>query len=214
LKKASGKTPKRLLSHDLSFLDQGVLSLAGVDEAGRGPLAGPVVASAVIVRDFSFSSRIDDSKKMTLGARELAYREITQKCAVGVSVVGCDVIDEINIFQASMLAMREAVSKLPRVPDCLLIDGPHAPGVGCRQVPIIDGDAISFSIACASIVAKVTRDRLMEEMDAIYPGYGFKDHKGYSTEEHFSALDRLGPCGIHRRSFEPVRLALEKWKRF
>jgi ribonuclease HII len=185
-----------------------------VDEAGRGPLAGPVVASAVIVRDFAFSkvTCVDDSKKMTPGAREMAYREITQKCTVGISVIGHEVIDRINIFQASMLAMREAVAKLGLLPDCLLVDGPHRPGVETNQVPIIDGDAHSFSIACASIVAKVTRDRLMEDYDKIYPEYGFKSHKGYSTEEHFEALDKYGPCGIHRFSFEPVRIAKEKWK--
>jgi ribonuclease HII len=195
------------------------LSLAGVDEAGRGPLAGPVVASAVIVRDFAFSevARVNDSKKMTAGARELAYREITQKCTVGVSVVGHEVIDRINIFQASMRAMREAVVGLGLVPDCLLIDGPHRPGVKTNQVPIVDGDAHSFSIACASIVAKVTRDRIMEEYDLIYPEYGFKNHKGYGTKRHIEALGKYGPCGIHRMSFRPVRLAKEKrdqWKPF
>lgn len=185
-----------------------------MDEAGRGPLAGPVVASAVIVRDFSFSrlSCVNDSKKMTPGARELAFYEIAQKCVVGISIIGHEVIDEINIFQASMRAMREAVAGLGVLPDCLLVDGPHKPGVATRQVPIKGGDAHSFSIACASIVAKVTRDRLMLDYDKIYPEYGFKSHKGYGTQEHFEALDKYGPCGIHRMSFEPVRIAKEKWK--
>jgi ribonuclease HII len=179
-----------------------------VDEAGRGPLAGPVVASAVIVRDFSFSCEIDDSKRMTPETRELAYREILQKAAVGVSVVGHEVIDELNILWASMRAMAEAVGRLGEAPGCVLVDGNREPEVPFPRFAIVAGDATSFSIACASVVAKVTRDRLMLELDGRYPGYGFARHKGYGTREHLEALKAKGPCEIHRRSFEPVKSIL------
>lgn len=183
-----------------------------MDEAGRGPLAGPVVASAVSVRDFSFKAVIDDSKKMTAAAREAAYGEILAKCDVGVAEVAHDVIDRINILQASLLAMGKAVRKLGKAPDCLLIDGPRAPHAVMKSFMIIGGDALSFSIACASIVAKVTRDRLMEEYDKNYPQYGFKKHKGYGTAEHLAALERYGPSPIHRQSFGPVRKLVRSWK--
>jgi ribonuclease HII len=180
-----------------------------VDEAGRGPLAGPVVASAVIVRDFSFSGRIDDSKKMTPEEREAAYDEILAKCSVGVSVFDHAAVDALNIFRASMSAMEDALAKLAEAPDCVLVDGPHAPGKSRNYVPLVDGDAKSLSIACASIVAKVTRDRIMRQYDGVYPGYGFAAHKGYFTREHVEALNSKGPCEIHRRSFAPVRSLLE-----
>lgn len=167
-----------------------------------GPLAGPVVASAVIVRDFSFSSRVDDSKALTPQEREEAFAEILAKATIGVGIVGHAVIDEINIFQATMRAMAEAVMKLERTPDCVLVDGNRAPrGVPLVQFPIVRGDTRSFSIACASIVAKVTRDRIMAEYDAVYPDYGFRRHKGYCTPEHRRVLKKIGPCPIHRRSF-------------
>ncbi len=208
-KSESGKRLQLLLQHDRDFLNQGFKSLAGVDEAGRGPLAGPVVASAVIVRDFSFSAAVDDSKKMTPRAREAAYEEILEKCSVGIAVIEHDVIDRINILQAALKAMEEAVMKLGEIPDGVLIDGNKVARLPFRQFPIVDGDAKSFSIACASIVAKVTRDRMMDYYDEIYPSYGFKKHKGYGTEEHIVCLRRLGPSPIHRRSFEPVRDAME-----
>ncbi len=194
-----------LLQHDKSYLEQGFASLAGVDEAGRGPLAGPVVASAVIVRDFSFSTRVDDSKKMTPRSRDKAYEEILAKCLVGIGVVEADEIDRINIFEATMRAMEEAVTKLKVAPDGILIDGPKAPRLPFRQFPIVDGDAKSFVIACASVVAKVTRDRMMEYYDTLYPEYGFGRHKGYGTEAHVEALRKHGACPIHRKSFEPVK---------
>ncbi|MBI3316369.1 MAG: ribonuclease HII [Candidatus Omnitrophica bacterium] len=205
--KKSAKQEKRslLLQHDRHFLDRGFRSLAGVDEAGRGPLAGPVVASAVIVRDFSFSSRVDDSKKMTPVSRDAAYREILEKCVVGIGVVDPGVIDAINIFQATLRAMEEAVMKLKVVPDGVLVDGLKTPRLPLKQFAIVDGDARSFSIACASVVAKVTRDRLMEYYDELYPRYGFAKHKGYGTPEHLEALRKHGPCEIHRKSFEPVK---------
>ena len=193
-----------LLRHDGDFLNRGFSSLAGVDEAGRGPLAGPVVASAVIVRDFSFSCRIDDSKSLTPGERGEAHEEILKKSYVGIGVVDAAVIDEINIFRASMLAMQEAVKRLAAVPACVLVDGPHAPELSLERFAIVDGDALSFSIACASIVAKTTRDRIMRHYHWLYPSYGFDRHKGYPTPEHFEALKKNGPCRIHRRSFKPV----------
>ena len=205
--KKSEDTRKQLLCrHDGAFLERGFKSLAGVDEAGRGPLAGPVVASAVIVRDFSFESAVDDSKKMTPRARERAYEEILSKCIVSIGVVDVDAIDEINIYEATFKAMEEAVMKLRQEPDAILVDGNKAPRLPFRQFPIVNGDALSFSIACASVIAKVTRDRMMEYYDEIYPEYGFRKHKGYGTQDHLTALEKYGPCRIHRKSFEPVRL--------
>lgn len=200
---------RRLLQHDQRFLDQGALSLAGVDEAGRGPLAGPVVASAVIVRDFSFESAIDDSKKMTPASRQTAYDEILKKCDVAFARVEPEVIDRLNILKASLLAMGKAVRKLKTTPDCLLIDGSHAPQASMKHFTIVDGDALSFTIACASIVAKVTRDQMMDEYDKVYPQYGFSRHKGYGTREHLEALKIHGPSPIHRKSFGPVK---RSWK--
>ena len=208
MKKSVSEKRSLLQQHDQTFLDQGFRSLAGVDEAGRGPLAGPVVASAVIVRDFSFSSRVDDSKKMTALARNAAYGEILEKCVIGIGVVEPESIDTLNIFQATMKAMQEAVVKLKETPECLLIDGPHSPELPFKQFAIVNGDALSFSIACASVVAKVTRDRMMDYYDGLFPAYGFKRHKGYGTKEHLEALRKNGPCQIHRKSFEPVRSLL------
>ena len=210
MKKSVSEKRSLLRQHDQSFLDQGFRSLAGVDEAGRGPLAGPVVASAVIVRDFSFSSRIDDSKKMSALARAAAFDEILEKSLIGIGVVEPEGIDRLNIFQATMKAMQDAVGKLKVTPDCLLIDGPHAPDLPHRRFAIVNGDGLSFSIACASIVAKVTRDRMMEYYDGLFPIYGFKKHKGYGTKDHLEALKVHGPCRLHRKSFEPIR----SWKPF
>ena len=214
MKKPNEKNlPNRLLEHDQIFLSQGFKSLAGVDEAGRGPLAGPVVASAVIVRDFSFDHPVNDSKKLTPRQRERAFEEILRKCWVGIGVVEHHVIDQINILQAAMRAMEEAVRKLPENPDMVLIDGPSLPGIGvCPQTPIIDGDAKSFSVACASVAAKVTRDRMMDYYDQVYPVYGFAKHRGYGTPEHLDALKKFGPCRIHRRTFEPVRSMIGRYE--
>lgn len=194
-----------LLQHDKAFRDRGYSSLAGVDEAGRGPLAGPVVASAVIVRDFYFSSRVNDSKKMSEKAREEAYPEILKKCEVSIAWMDAEEIDRINIYQASLEAMRQAVVKLRISPDFLMIDGPLSVKVPIKQEGIVSGDSLSFSIACASVIAKVTRDRMMNYYDSLYPQYGFKDNKGYGTKQHLDALKQFGPCEIHRKSFDPVR---------
>ncbi len=208
MKKTDGKKASRhnrLLLFDQEYLGQGFKSLAGLDEAGRGPWAGPVVASAVIVRDFSFQHPVDDSKKMTPASRERAYGEILQKCVVGVGIVEPAVIDRINILQATFRAMQEALQGLGVAPECVLVDGNHVTKAPYKQIAVVDGDAKSFSIACASVVAKVTRDRLMEEYDEMYPRYGFAQHKGYGTPVHAAALKQYGPCRIHRKSFGPVK---------
>lgn len=176
--------------------------ICGIDEVGRGPLAGPVVAGAVILPKDCDILYINDSKKLSAAKREELYDVIMEKAvAVGIGMVGPERIDEINILQATYEAMREAISKLGDAPDILLNDAVTIPGVAIRQVPIIKGDAKSISIGAASIVAKVTRDRLMVEYDKIMPGYGFAANKGYGSAEHIAALKKYGPTPIHRRSF-------------
>ena len=176
--------------------------ICGIDEVGRGPLAGPVVAGAVILPKDCDILYINDSKKLTAAKREELYDEIMEKAvAAGIGMVSPQRIDEINILQATYEAMREAISKLEPAPDILLNDAVTIPGVAIRQVPIIKGDAKSISIGAASIVAKVTRDRLMVEYDKIMPGYGFAANKGYGSAEHIAALKKYGPTSIHRRSF-------------
>ena len=187
--------------------------VAGVDEAGRGPLAGPVVAAAVLLPDGHGIEGLRDSKKLSERRREALYRLITARAAYAVTRVEPSRIDEINIFRATMETMAEAITKLrgklDADPDCVLIDGPHAPGLALLKrrlfcVPVVKGDSLSENIAAASIVAKVTRDRLMKRMDRRYRGYGFARHKGYGTAAHLAALAALGPCAIHRRSFAGV----------
>ena len=176
--------------------------ICGIDEVGRGPLAGPVVAGAVILPKDCDILYLNDSKQLTEKKREELYDVIMEKAvAVGLGFVSPERIDEINILQATYEAMREAVGKLLPAPDILLNDAVTIPGITLRQVPIIKGDAKSISIAAASIVAKVTRDRLMTEYDKIYPEYGFASNKGYGAASHMDALRRLGPTPIHRRSF-------------
>ena len=176
--------------------------ICGIDEVGRGPLAGPVVAGAVILPKDCDILYINDSKKLTAAKREELYDEIMEKAvAAGIGMVSPQRIDEINILQATYEAMREAISKLSVKPDVLLNDAVKIPQVDIRQVPIIKGDAKSVSIAAASIVAKVTRDRLMEEYDKVLPGYGFASNKGYGSAEHIAALKEIGPSPIHRQSF-------------
>lgn len=176
--------------------------VCGIDEVGRGPLAGPVVAGAVILPEDCQILYLNDSKKLTEKRRELLYDEIMEKAvAVGIGVVSQQRIDEINILQATYEAMRQAVSKLEVCPDVLLNDAVTIPGLVQKQVPIIKGDAKSLSIAAASVVAKVTRDRMMIEMDGYYPGYGFASNKGYGSAAHIAALKAQGPCELHRRTF-------------
>ena len=176
--------------------------ICGIDEVGRGPLAGPVVAGAVILPKDCDILYINDSKKLTEKKREELYDVIMERAvAVGLGYSTPERIDEINILQATYEAMREAVSNLETVPDLLLNDAVVIPQVSIRQVPIIKGDAKSISIGAASIVAKVTRDRLMMQYDEVYPEYGFASNKGYGAQTHIDALKKFGPCPIHRRSF-------------
>lgn len=179
-------------------------AVCGIDEAGRGPLAGPVAAAAVILPEGLLIPYVNDSKKLSEKRREELYDVIMEKAvSVGVGLSGPARIDEINILQATYEAMREAVSKLSVIPAVTLNDAVTIPGLqgNIRQVPIIKGDAKSLSIAAASIIAKVTRDRLMREYDRLYPQYGFAGHKGYGSAEHIRAIREHGPCPIHRRTF-------------
>lgn len=183
--------------------------IAGVDEVGVGPLAGPVVAAAVVLDDVVELPGLDDSKKLTPEKRESLDAAIrSQAKGIGVCAVWTKEIDEINIYRASLLAMRGAVVELPVAPNHVLVDARTIPGIDMPQTAILGGDGKDASIAAASIVAKVYRDALMRRFDAVYPGYGFARHKGYGTEEHLAALRRQGPCPIHRRSFAPVRQLL------
>lgn len=176
--------------------------ICGVDEAGRGPLAGPVAAGAVILPKDCMILYLNDSKKLSEKRREELFWEIREKAvSYSVGIVGPERIDEINILQATYEAMRQAVSGLGVVPDLLLNDAVTIPELAIPQVPIIKGDAKSVSIAAASILAKVTRDHLMEEYDKQFPQYGFAKHKGYGTAAHVAAIREFGPCPIHRRSF-------------
>ena len=177
-------------------------TLCGIDEVGRGPLAGPVVAGAVILPEDCEILYLNDSKKLSEKKRELLYDEIMEKAiAVGIGAVSPERIDETNILQATYEAMRIAISRLSVRPDLLLNDAVTIPQVGIPQVPIIKGDAKSVSIAAASIIAKVTRDRMMVQYEELYPGYEFASNKGYGSARHIAALKEIGPCPIHRRSF-------------
>jgi ribonuclease HII len=202
--------------HEKRCAEAGAVLIAGIDEVGRGPLAGPVVA-AVAVIDRAVAKRkllrlIDDSKKLTPEEREEAYAAIIESGVVRYAVGEASVaeIDTINILQATFLAMRRALQAMAEQPDLVLIDGNRAPpGLGCRAETIVGGDARCYSIAAASIIAKVTRDRYMRSLAASFPGYGWETNVGYARPEHLAALNRLGPTAHHRRSFAPVRLALE-----
>ena len=176
--------------------------ICGIDEVGRGPLAGPVVAAAVVLPKDARILYINDSKKLTEKRREELYDVIMQEAiAVGIGSCTQEVIDEINILQATYKAMQEAVRRLSVVPSLILVDAVHIPDLDIRQVSIIKGDTKSQSIAAASIIAKVTRDRLMKAYDPLYPEYGFASNKGYGTAAHMEALRTSGPCPLHRRSF-------------
>jgi ribonuclease HII len=192
----------------------GLFRLAGVDEAGRGPLAGPVVAAAVVFPSAWYESRmphelreLNDSKKLSPVQRETFFQVLVALPQVerGIAVVGPDVIDAINILQATHRAMNEALSQLSPPPQHVLVDGLAVKSMVLPQTPLVKGDARSYSIAAASVLAKVTRDRIMLEFDRQFPGYGFSEHKGYPTPAHLEALNRLGPCPIHRRSFAPLQ---------
>lgn len=184
----------------------GAMSIAGVDEAGRGPLAGPVVASAVILKPHTFLAGLNDSKLVGEKQRERLYAEIAVNAiAVGIGEIGVDIIDTHNILQATKIAMKSAIANLGVSPDFLLIDAVSI-DINISQKSIIKGDQKSASIAAASIVAKVYRDKIMRALDQKYPQYGFAAHKGYGTKEHLRTLSLFGPSPVHRRSFAPVKM--------
>ena len=199
--------------HEQQAWARGHRRIAGIDEAGRGPLAGPVVAAAAILdpslwADDGPLSDVDDSKKIAPRRRALIYDRLRQADGVwfGIGVATVDEIDRLNILRATHLAMGRAVEALAEPPDYLLVDGRPVPGLPAPSEALVKGDARSRSIAAASILAKVTRDRIMQALDREYPVYGFAAHKGYGTRAHRDALERHGPCPAHRRSFAPVRL--------
>lgn len=183
--------------------------IAGVDEAGRGPWAGPVVAAAVILRRPRLGVRIDDSKRLTKIQRERAFEAISEHAKIGIGIVCAEEIDRCNILQATLLAMEQAILELPLPVDKALVDGAHVPTVSIPCQAIIHGDASHYVISCASIVAKVLRDRLMDFYDTLYPHYHFRRHKGYGTFLHAKVLNAWGPSILHRFSFKPVAAVAE-----
>jgi ribonuclease HII len=202
---------QEMISNEEKFIESGYELIAGVDEVGRGPLAGPVVSASVILDRNICILGINDSKKLSETQRELLYSEI-QKYAIsiGVGIIDAEIIDKINILRASLDAMSQAVFALSIQPNLVLVDGQHCPNIALPTKSIIGGDGLSASIASASIIAKVTRDRIMDDFDKIYPQYGFSKNKGYPTPDHLSALRRFGPCKIHRKSFAPVSEVIQQ----
>lgn len=204
--KAPTKNNVNLYQYEEQLEDLGIKYIAGVDEVGRGPLAGPVVVAAVILPLNLRIKGINDSKKLSLKKRNELYKIILNEAlAVNVSFIDERVIDEINIYEATKKGMLEAISGLKIKPEHVLIDAMPLRELAIAHTSIIHGDALSASIGAASIIAKVTRDEYMDKMDIKYPNYGFKHHKGYCTKEHLEALEKYGPCEIHRKSFAPVK---------
>ena len=197
-----------MLRHERALWAQGLTRVAGVDEVGVGPLAGPLVAAAVILPAECDVRGIDDSKKLPAVRRE-ALSAAIEACAIaiGIGVVEAGEVDRLNTYWASIEAMRRALAALPIAPEQVLTDARHIAGLAVPQLALVKGDARSYSIAAASIVAKVRRDAMMAALEERYPGYGFARHMGYGTAEHLAALARLGPCPAHRRSFQPVAQA-------
>jgi ribonuclease HII len=197
------------LHHERELRTRGFLRVAGIDEAGRGPLAGPVVAAAVLLPNEFTHDVLTDSKKLTARQRERIYDELTGDSGIqwALAVVEPEEIDQLNILRATHEAMRRAVVALAAAPDHVLIDGLPVRPFPFGQTALVGGDGLSFSIAAASVLAKVSRDRIMVEMDVRHPGYHFAQHKGYGTAGHLAKLRTHGPCPIHRRSFLPVRQA-------
>lgn len=185
---------------------QGILLVAGLDEAGRGPLAGPVVAAAVVFLKYRAPAGLNDSKALSAEKREGFYQYLTSESHVrwAVSIQDVEVVDRLNILRASQQAMRESLTALLDCAQHALVDGLAVPDLPTPHTPLVKGDSLSLSIAAASVIAKVTRDRLMQQLHEVYPHYGFDRHKGYGTPEHLARLREHGPCPIHRRSFEPV----------
>lgn len=198
------------LDYERDLHRQGYPRVVGIDEAGRGPLAGPLVAVAVVLPDGFHHEDLDDSKKLTARQRETLFTELTTRADIqwAVTVVDAEEVDRLNILEATHEAMRGAVRGLVPDPDHALIDGLPVLPFPVPQTALVGGDGLSFSIAAASVIAKVTRDRIMVEMDARYPGYEFAQHKGYGTALHLAKLRAHGPCAIHRKSFSPVRQAV------
>lgn len=194
---------RRRLFYEAELMSQGYHRIAGIDEVGRGPLAGPVVAAAVILPEGFYFPGLDDSKKMSKQARAKAFNAIIDQATVGVGIVEAEAIDQVNIYEATKLAMTEAVRRLDAV-DALLIDAMRL-DIELPQTSLIKGDTLSVSIAAASVVAKVTRDKMMEDYAVVYPGYGFDRNAGYGTKEHLSGLDQQGITPIHRKSFAPIK---------
>ena len=186
---------------------RGTKVVAGIDEAGRGPLAGPVVAAAVVLDARRIPNGITDSKKLTAQRRNSLFDQILASSDVGIAISDPEQIDRDNVLAATLDAMRRAVLELRSTPALALVDGNRAPTLVCECMTVVKGDLTSVSIAAASIIAKVSRDRIMTRLDALYPGYGFAQHMGYGTAEHIAALRRLGPSPQHRQSFKPVREA-------
>lgn len=196
------KRLEEMSKYEKEAYSKGCRCVAGIDEAGRGPLAGPVVAACVMLPEKCFIEGLDDSKKLTPAQRDKLYDIIVKKAvSIGIGIVDEKCIDKINILNATKLAMEKAVGRMAAKPDMLLIDAMELKGVDICQAAIIKGDTLSISIAAASIIAKVTRDRLIIEADNKYPAYGFKRHKGYGTAEHINAIKKFGVCPIHRISF-------------
>ncbi|MCE5194370.1 MAG: ribonuclease HII [Nitrospiraceae bacterium] len=194
-----------LYEYDESYRKKGFAIIAGIDEAGRGPLAGPVVASAVVLSVKTRINGLRDSKKVPEKERQTLFYEVLSSCLdVGVGIVEADKIDRMNILKATKLAMENAVEDLLDRPDFLLIDAVKLPKVNIQQLSPIKGESLSASIAAASIIAKFVRDRLMQQYHQLYPQYGFEKHKGYGTKEHLDSLQHYGPCPIHRKSFDKV----------
>jgi ribonuclease HII len=197
------------LTRECALRARGFFSVAGLDEAGRGPLAGPVVAAAVILPENYSLTALDDSKKLSAGRREKLFALLATDTRVIWATGTADVaeIDRLNILRATHLAMARALEALPLKPQHALVDGLPVGGLPVSHTALVGGDALSLSIAAASIIAKVTRDRMMKDLDEQFPEYGFARHKGYGVRKHLEALQRHGPCPIHRRSFAPVALA-------
>lgn len=205
MKAAEDKEHERfagMCRYEFSARSSGKKLVAGIDEAGRGPLAGPVVAACVILPEDVFIKGLNDSKKLSPAQRDTLFDEIREKAvSYGIGIADEKLIDEINILNATKAAMIDAIKGLSKFPDLLLIDAVRLDNVPIEQIPIIKGDSLSISIAAASILAKVTRDRMIDALDPDYPQYGFKKHKGYGTEEHINAIKKYGICPIHRVSF-------------
>jgi len=203
------KNNRPSFAEEKSLRQQGYAIIAGIDEVGRGALMGPVVAAAVILPDnlrARWKGRVRDSKQLCMAERECLYEYIRERAvSVGIGMSSNEIIDTIGITKATRLAMTAAVQQLEPEPEYLLIDFVRLTEVDLPQKGIVNGDCLCFSIACASIIAKVTRDRMVVDMDGEYPGYGFARHKGYGTREHIESLRMNGPCPLHRRSFRPVR---------